>query len=192
MSKVNGTVFACNGAIPRLQKVDYAVLADADSSIMNDLISPVRTDCRWLLASQCAPSTFGLLQQAGADVSVWHLVQDGLKSLIPDIHEIPGGSCVPFRIVFIAYMMGFREIHFFGVDGSFPDRENEHAWSQPPDQGRNLVVKCNGREFLSTPGYAAQVKELFNIQQYLKGARLHFHGDGLIQWAVMTEGLKNE
>lgn len=125
-------VFAMNGAAKFLADngifPDYQVLLDPQDFV-TEFIGPAKDH---LVASQCHPSVLRALP----DATLWHLAVDGVNELIPDRDEdfclVGGGITVGHSAMYLAYSMGFRNIHCYGFDSSFAfGDKSPHAYSEP-------------------------------------------------------------
>lgn len=160
-------------------------------------VEPV-PDCRYFLASQCAPETFDAAEDAG-EVLLWHAWSTGMdaeKELL-DRHylnrwqPIPGTCCVAFRAVMLLRLLGFRRIHVFGVDSCYRDDGRHHAYDQPENVGEARTrIRAAGREFIVSGWQLAQAVQFLNLAKEMGERRidldLAFYGDGLITHLVET------
>lgn len=89
-----------------------------------------RHGVRYFISSQCAPVTFDVFEKY--EHRIWHCIAkpelneclspDELRLAIP-----PNGSTCGLRAILLAYTMGFRDIHLFGMDSSYSSWEIEHG-----------------------------------------------------------------
>lgn len=189
------SIVAINGAVQYLHErrvpVWGCILLDPQP-VLADQIEVV-PDVTWLVASQCHPMLFDKL--AGEDVFLWHADADcdvsGLCGKYrDDFPIIPGGSTAALRALHLLHCMGFREFHYYGLDGSFSENRH-HAYDQPEDDGMPIkIVKVKDgdteRTFISRKDYIRQADEFITLcdqatELYGRAAiKLFVHGDGLI------------
>lgn len=186
-----GIVFALNGAhdwlIDRGIRPDFHVLLDARRENSRFVQAP-RKEVTYLVAAQCHGDVFEAL--AGQHVIVWVACletaeqEQELGEKFPElpISTIGGGSTVGLKAANLAYLWGFRDIQFYGLDSSYADGEN-HAYRQAAnDQESRIEVHAAGRDFICAPWMAKQADEFQQQQRQLTrlGCRIKVHGDGLI------------
>lgn len=165
--------------------VDVAFLWDPHV-MMADMVTP-REETRYYLASHCNPKLFEKLK--GCDIHIFH-AEIG-HDIAPDIDRIGwhgpiigGGSGAVTRAPFLAYCLGFREIHLFGGDSSFT--ESSHV--DRAEHGRVIDVTCGERTFKCHAWMAAQAKELPKICRTIP-AQIVVHGDGLLPHIAALSGV---
>jgi hypothetical protein len=83
-----------------------------------------RRGVRYYIGSQCHPDTFNVFDKPDLQKALWHAAS------IPEMEEwlspqerilcVPAnGSTCGLRSILLGYMLGFREIHLFGMDSSY-------------------------------------------------------------------------
>lgn len=177
-----GPIWACNGALNWL--ADRGVLASAflgvDAKRMPMLgYVDRRYPVRYYLGSTVHPDVFDAV--AGLPVSVWHVVHDEEVSPPSGSVVIPGGPTVLTRAPLLAHMMGWRDIHLFGCDGSFDKGIHVYDSGLPED---TIRVRIGDREFLTRGDYMQSAAWLsWAIDRFAEqfGGTLTLHGDGLAQ-----------
>lgn len=179
-----GDILACNAAhdflIDRNVIPKYEMLWDADA-VINKFFTP-RKGVIYLVASRCHPDVFKRLE--GFDVVVWHAGGDEcLEGLLQAAKRIEpmvnGGSAAVVRGMFVAFAMGYRKMHLFGVDSSYD--ELTHVRKSVVEEQR-LEVNCLGKWFKTTPWLAMQAEDFKIIGPALRdaGAEIVVHGTGLV------------
>ncbi len=177
-------------------KPDMAVLLDARPDNAEFVRQSV-PGCKYLLASQCAPAVFDVVE--GRDVYVFHaLSYDDEESPILDAYyngrnryaPVTGGSTVTIRALSLLRMLGFLRLDVFGFDSCWMGHVH-HAYPQVlNNQDKRLVitVKVDGhdeRQFHCAPWHLRQWED---FQMWVKErghlCDLHVHGDGLIAWMM--------
>lgn len=98
------------GIVPR-----WTVICDGDAVMANYLRRP-QDRCIYLVASQCDPAVFKALN--GRHVVLWHAGDDvGDPEIFGEQCVLLGGGCtVGTRAIIIARLLGFNNIHLFGMD----------------------------------------------------------------------------
>ena len=131
---------------------DIHVLLDAHP-LVADFVAPDLRMIRYY-ASQCEPE---VLDKAGNELIIWHAASMALDD-IPGIDTIVGGgSTTATRAIYLAYGLGYRDFHFFGMDSSYPNCKR-HAYKQDDDNDI-LDVVCAGETFQSSPQMIAQAED---------------------------------
>jgi hypothetical protein len=162
-------------------------------------VDPVVPQCRYLLASQCAPETWAAVE-GRPDVWIWHAVAGDNPTAKPVLDEYyrgmwmatPGGTTVIIRAITVLRALGFLRFDLFGVDSCYMGRQH-HAYEQPEndtDRAYPFVVYPTGhpemaRTFHCAPWHAKQL-ECFLQTVRLNGHQflLNIHGDGLLAFAL--------
>lgn len=183
---MKGDVFACNAAhdflIGKGVKPKYAMLWDAHP-VVATMFAPTR-DVTYLVASRCHRDVFGKLE--GHDVRVWHAQADeeptrGLLEAMGRMEPLVlGGSAAVTRCMYLATAMGYRELHLFGVDGSF-DKGETHVRKSAVEE-KPMRVYLDGEWFDTTAWLCGQAEDFKLIGPILRnlGVELIVHGTGLI------------
>ena len=99
---------------------------------------------------------------------------------------VRGGSTAVLRAPFLAYVMGFIDFTFYGLDSSFQG-DVEHAYDQSKVDAR-LKVKYRGREFESNYQMACQARDFILDKKRAErnGCTFHVVGEGLIPYIYET------
>lgn len=203
-----------NGIVP-----DYHAMMDANPIVAEYVRNP-RRDVIYLVASQCNPCVFDALQ--GYETLCWHVIEGmGEEKILSDylgtIHvnhgtgEIvkkpgkianiapwvycDGGCSIVLRVPRLGWYMGFREFHFFGVDSSYEEKNQQHAYSLPgdgydtvicrigDDKGRNMRADANAKTYITSQQLMKQALGFRDmVQQWherFNGCELYVYGSGL-------------
>lgn len=162
-------------------------------------VDPPLTQCKYLVASQCAPETWARLD-GRPNVRIWHAVAPDNPTLRPVLDKYylgqwmptPGGTTVIMRAVLLMRAQGFLRFDLFGVDSCFMGNRH-HAYSQPEnDADRAMPVRIHptghpeaSRVFECAPWMIKQL-ECFLQMIRLHGSHflLNVHGDGLLAYAL--------
>lgn len=156
---------------------DAHVLLDAIPEVA-DFVENWYTTERYY-ASQCHPSVH---DRAGDELILWHPAIQGLLEVIPDCDGpfVGGGTTIGTRAIGVAYMLGYRNLHLFGLDSSY-EGDFCHAYEQG-GYADLWDVKVGNEEFRSPPQLIAQAQEFQNLLPDLiaQGCEITVHGTGLL------------
>lgn len=191
IARLGGTVFATNNTAQFLEghgiASDYHVLVDARPENTGFISS--RPQLGYLLASQCDRSAFDAIAQGA--VTVWHPKINGIVELIQNDPRpaciVGGGSTVCLKAIAIAYILGYRKFHLFGMDSSYADDGEHHAYSQALNDDDLIVrVQVDDRFFTTSPWMVAQADEFEDLLVELSrlGCTFDVSGDGLIPYIL--------
>ena len=75
----------------------------------------------------------------------------------PPFAGVAGGSSTASRIPLLAVMMGYRDISFFGCDGSFAERTHS---DRSETQKELMIIEAGGQKYLTSPSYYCAAQEL--------------------------------
>ena len=139
---------------------------------------------QYLIASSCHPRVFQMLR--GYDVKVWHVLQSA-EHLISLGHYpagdwvLTGGTNVGMRAMVMARILGFTDLHVFGMDCSA--EESFHTGDHPnePAKAKYLTVQVGERRFQTTPLFLSYAKQFFHECLQLPDCHIQLYGDGLLQ-----------
>jgi hypothetical protein len=194
---VNGSYQWC---IDRNIRPSAHVVLDARASNAR-FVNPAVPNCKYLLASQCAPETWAAVE-GRKDVWIWHAVAPDNEILKPTLDAYyagqwmptPGGTTVIMRALLLLRSMGFLRFDLFGVDSCYMGGKG-HAYEQPENDGDKaypFVVHPTGhpelaRTFMCAPWMAKQLEcALQAIRLHGNQFLLNVHGDGLLAYALKS------
>lgn len=191
-----GVIFATNNTPKFLKEngigIDYQVLIDAREESASFLATE-RPRLGYLIGSQCDRAVFDKLTDQA--VTVWHPKISGIVELVQNDERpkciVGGGSTVCLKAIAIAYIMGFRKFHLFGMDSSYSG-EAHHAYAQSLNDDDLVVnVQVDDQMFKTTPWMVAQADEFEDLLFELRrlGCVFDISGDGLIPY-ILRETLK--
>lgn len=159
-------------------KPEYAVFCDQEA----DMIGYSNlTNCIYLIATQCNPAVVDHF--AGHDIRMWDM--DGWvdEKTFEGRPRIAGGSTAALRAMSLAFVLGYRDIHLFGVDSSFDDDRGRHAYDYPDEREKvpSIVCRINGRKFRTSLPFLAQAKDFQTVlQSFGHLFAVTVHGDSLL------------
>lgn len=197
LKNFKGDIIACNASCQFLLEKGitptYMFCFDADPLVL-EFFTPHK-DITYLLASRCVPEAFERVK--GCKLVIWHAAGDtNLQSILERRGKMEpmsvGGSAAVTRAMILALPMGYTDIHIYGGDSSFSDGETHIRQSTTVE--RRVAIKCNGRVFEVAPWMALQTKDLEKLVPLIKmcKVRMHFHGDGLLQWVARELGFRTD
>ncbi len=138
---------------------------------------------KYLICSRCDRTMFKHLN--GRDIYLWHMWESDLGK-IPYRGE-PAficGATVLLAAIPVALSLGYKELHFYGCDSSFPSLDRHHAYKNVEENAQVIEVavgKEDGEKYTTTAtwvGQAQQYQDMVNNWGHLfKG---HFHGEGML------------
>ena len=172
--------------------------------------------CRYFLSSQCDPTLFDALRDRGAETNIFHIIspesdEDDDESLDEEAREIrdrqdeerdmidkyynsrwlyvPGGGTIGTRAISLARILGFDQMHIFGMDSCLsPDGYNhayEQTWNKPDE--KQMDIWCADRKFRCCNWHIGQADQ---FQLFIKSCgnffTLSMHGDGLLSYMLKT------
>ena len=145
---------------------------------------------QYLIASSCHPAMFQALK--GYDVRIWHTLRVAEDLVTLDHYPVghwvlTGGTNVGLRGMVMARILGYTDIHIFGMDCSA--EESMHTGDHPnePPKDRYQTVTVGDREFKTTRTFLAYAKRFFHEVVQLPDVHVSLHGDGLLQALVKVK-----
>jgi len=151
---------------------------------------PIHETCRYLIASQCHPSTLKDLPKERT--YLWHSgLNEANEKLIAErglpYFPIPGGSTVVLRALPLLRMLGYARMHLFGFDSCVAE-DAHHAYPQAENDKQTAIpVACGGRVFQCVPWQVSQASEFRDLVKFMGDEiELAVYGDGLIAHMLQT------
>lgn len=188
-----GYILATNGAYSFLRKNGIKPHGMAMLDVRDENLRFVQNPSRktaYFIASCCSPLVFDKLK--GYNVIAWHSDNDIYRPEVPML--IGGGCTIGTRAICLAYVLGFRDIHLFGMDSCHKDGEH-HAYPQNLNDNDKIVdIWVGERKFKCAVWMAGQAEDFKNIlSSFGHLFDIHVHGDGLLKaildeaWAIYKE-----
>ncbi len=123
---------------------------------------------KYLVSSRCSKSMFDRLK--GRDIYLWHMWEGDLgKPVYRGEPAFVCGATVVLSAIPVALTLGWKHLHFFGFDSSFPSETEHHAYEQA-ETAAMLTVKVgdpvNGRDFKTTATWAGQVQQFEDMRNH--------------------------
>lgn len=196
---LNGAYHWCieHGFQPKTQ-----IVMDARASNAR-FVDPVVVNCRYVLASQCAPETWDAVE-GRPDVWIWHAVvhkDDAISAFLDQFYltrwfGVGGGTTVATRALTLLRMAGYVRFDLFGIDCCWMG-DAHHAIAQPEnahDHRYRLLVGDRVRpetmrEFYCAPWHLKQFEDIATMLK-INGSHyaLTVHGDGMLAYILRTLG----
>ena len=182
-----GEIWGINGAfawlIHRGIKPTGFVGLDPEALLKEYLIT-MPDDATYYLGACCHPEVFDHLK--GKNVRVWFPIDGQVKFPFGAV-PVHGGSTCLGRAPNLAYLLGYRDVHIFGGDSSFTDKE--HVYDEAGMPAGSFPVKLGGSVYHTTRQMLSQACEFaeqmleWSIPGLDGGAPLSvsLYGDGLTQ-----------
>lgn len=173
-----GDVLVCSSAhdhvISQGVAPNYTVFCDAMPS--PQWFTLPQAGCTYLLATQCHPTLF--TQLSGHRIVMWHVAGDYPNEIFEGRGQIPGGCTAALRAIALGMVLGYEDLHFFGVDSSFED--DKFAYPDDTDTNEIYDAELNGRVFKTTLPLIAQAQDLQRLcENYGHLFSVTVHGDSL-------------
>lgn len=182
-----GKVFGCNSACKTLAdngiEVDYQPVLDAHECMANYMHLDAK--CH-ILASYVDTKLFDMSK----NVIVFHPSIDWIEEHLKDdprkFMYIGGGISVTISALCIAYTMGYREIHVFGMDSCFDGDAfyaNGKGIAKDETNQLEVTIDFNGKSYRTTYDMKQQVIVFIEVAKLLleSGCKLGVYGQGLLQ-----------
>lgn len=134
----------------------------------------------YLIASNCHADVFDSLN--GYEVRLWHVYGNHPEDLPRGHWAITGGSNVGLRAMVLARVLGYVNIHIFGMDCS-SDGSLFHANYHPnePKVKGHKQVKVGDRTFDTCDVFLEYARQFFKETLILSDTQVTLYGDGLLQ-----------
>lgn len=181
------SIIATNNAFAYLRangiKPDAHVMLDAREENIEFVPQRGFTECYY--SSQCHPSVIKQAASHGHAITLWHPMIEGIFDIIGNNTGdalVGGGSTVGMKAIALAYILGYRKFHLYGMDSSYSEGEN-HAYKQPLNDGEKVIeVTMNGNKYQAAPWMCSQVGDFKKVASELvkEGCVLTVHGNGLL------------
>lgn len=149
------------------------------------LLGTPQPGIEYLPASCVHPTYIDLLLKHDCSVKLWHIfAKDGESHAVLPKGEwqISGGTDAGMRCMTLARVLGYKEMHIFGMDGSYEPEEGSHADEHPNSPVKwKSVTEYEGKTYYTTPGMLGSAQQVFHELDQLKDVDAKFYGTGLIQ-----------
>lgn len=193
LHELTGDVLAVNGALKYLLGKGivprWCMLWDADPCIAEFAVP--HPDVTYLLASRCHPSVFERLKDC--KTVVWHAGGDhNIEELLIEngVNEpmLQGGTAGITRGLYLAYALGYRDVHIFGADSSYDESGEHHVEGASLVPEHMMDIMVGGRWFKSTAQWADQIEHMRVLYPMFKHSSLQCnitaHDDGMFAYVI--------
>jgi uncharacterized Rossmann fold enzyme len=147
------------------------------------LLGNPHKDVQYLVASTCHPKYIDLLE--GYNTKLWHTADNSdavLSILQPDEFFITGGSDAGVRAITLAALMGYRNMHIFGIDGCYEGNTNKrHAAKHPNSKIAPYELEYEGKIYYTNIAMLESAKSVIKEIKILPAINAKFYGEGLVQ-----------
>ena len=180
--EILGDSMTCSGAYKFLRERNltptYHVEVDPRPhkiALIGNNISPTTT---FLLPTCCHPDLFDHLLNLNATIMTWHAYDGGIDP--PDGGwAIAGGCTAGLRALVLARFLGYRDLHIFGMDGSFSDSSHAAPHVEDP-RNPQVWAEFRGKSYRTTRTLIESANDFFTVIATLPDVKTSFHGTGLI------------
>lgn len=178
-------VFAVKHAFPVLKAAgitpDYTVLLDprpvdgvsTHGVVRTDLFKDAGPEDTFLLATMTHPSVRRHLEARDSRIIGWHAQTGGTaEANLPEFQTglaIGGGTCAATRMQTIAFVLGFRRLHFFGYDFFYPKDTDPTLLKQGL---MTINIGESKQEFTTTGELVAAMQDLAVWNKWMLDNRL--------------------
>jgi hypothetical protein len=190
--KKGAVIWAVNGAHDALVKAgirpDVFCVMDARKETAETFGQLVDENTTCFINAMCDPSMFERFM--GRKVIMWHsyIEPEGDHAAIlrekgrgnPAVMQ--GGNTISLNSMYLAFYLGYRKIHLYGVDSSYSGGRH-HAYEQRWNDGAGVFQTFfNGKEYAVTAWMLRQVECFRDMWRQLMelGCAVTVHGDGLL------------
>lgn len=158
----------------------YGVICD--QAPWKQYLTTPRLGCTYLLATQCDPIIFDHLNDF--DCLKWDM--DGWvdEKVFEGRARVNGGSTTVMRAPALGSLLGFDDFHFFGVDSSFEDNRERHAYAYEDEReiSPGITVRINGKFFRTSLQFLQQARDFQTlVSEFGHLFSVTVHGDGLLR-----------
>lgn len=145
---------------------------------------------QYLIASSCHPAVFKALK--GYHVQIWHSLIDATHLVGQDYYPpghwvVTGGTNVGMRALVVARLLGYTNLHVFGMDCSAEDAFHTGDHPNEPPKDKYRPVQVGTRRFYTTTLFLSYAKQFFHEVLQLPDVHVKMYGDGLLQALVKVK-----
>lgn len=149
-------------------------------------------ETEFLIASCCDPEVYNILKEY--NIYRWHCYSEGTKAFFdkntPGACLIGGGCTIGLRAINLCLMLGFYNIHMFGMDSCVPSKNEIYAYNVKDSRELegisdlyNIKLDHNSEKTYKVIGYQlAQVEHYKEfLYEFHNLMTITFHGEGLLK-----------
>jgi len=182
------TIYTCSGAHKFLLERGIVPTYHVDSdprAYKSAIIGTPHNRVTYLIASSCHPTYFDKLEWYGSTVKLWHILFPFPAEIITYYPEgewiMTGGHTVGARTIKMARIMGYTNLHIFGMDASLGPHGMSHANEHPNFVRDYFPYSVDGHTYMTNDDWEKHAKILLNDLDHLPEVSYQFHGEGLMQ-----------
>lgn len=165
LAEWDGDVWVSGSAFPLISTIcKTPTFFTIDQS--TDLAKDGKGAKKAILATCCNPSVFEVLKDA--EIEIFDIFTGGPNSN----HHATTITAAPK----VGLDMGYRDITFFGCEGSF--METTHAY-ETTEINDKIIVKCNGQNFVTRPSFLLQCEFMARVV-HINPRLFKVRGEGLL------------
>ena len=150
-----------------------------------DILGDPHPDVTYLIASSCHPTYFDKLELYHAGVKLWHILFPYPPEIITFYPEnewiMTGGHTVGPRTIKLARIMGYTNLHIFGMDASLGPHGMTHAEEHPNFERDYFPYEFEGKIYITNEDWEKHARILLSDLDRLPEVQCTFYGDGLMQ-----------
>ena len=180
------TIFTCSGAhkflLKRGVQPTFHVESDPQSH-KKTMLGPPCSSTQYLIASIVDPAYVSLLLSVLPDsqITLWHILcyDPPILKVLPSREPlITGGDTVGPRMMKIAKLMGYRNMHFFGFDACADPLTNQtHADVHPKPKAFKLEsYEFNDKDYVVREDWLVHAETMLDDLDRLPEVKYRFHG----------------
>lgn len=147
------------------------------------LLGDPHPEVEYLISSTCHPKYVDHIKDSKATIKLWHVFatqEEAFRVLPRGEMCITGGSSIGLRAMTIARILGFTDLHVFGMDGNIAEC-GSHADAHPNSIKKYKTTEYNGKQFKTTDSLLHCAKETFRELDMMGDVKATFYGEGLVQ-----------
>ena len=190
-------VYTCAGAHRFLIDRDIIPTYHVDSDprpYKAGILGVPHPDVTYLISSICDQTYFDKLELYNAKVKLWHILFFEKDKMVqyPNRDWIcTGANLAGPRTIKMARIMGYNNLHVFGIDGSIKGtRTHAHEHPNPPHDFRTYTHE--GKVYGTIQHWVDHMSIMFDDLDRLRDTTVKFYGEGLIQAVAKTRIPRDE
>lgn len=192
---------AYHWALERNLRPQTQIVMDARSHNAR-FVNPYVPRCRYVLASQCHPSTWDAVE-GRSDVWIFHAAagkDSATKAFLDQFYMgkwwgAGGGTTVATRAISLLRTLGYLRFDLFGIDSCWGPDGSHHAYTQIENDGEKRFKTSISpvdrpdlsKTFVCSPWHMKQVEDFLQVIR-VNGDHflLSVHGDGMIAHLIKS------
>lgn len=181
-------IFSCSGAHKFLIERGIVPTWHCEVDPRNHkikLLGAPHPDVEYLISATCHPDLIKHLQ--GFNVKLWHVydpTEAGNILLPAGEWAMLGGCDIGLRTLALAGLLGFRDLHVFGMDqsaGTVETPQERHAALHPNSGTKFNLVDYDGKTYRTTSAMLEACRGVWHELDQMPKIKCTFYGEGLCQ-----------